>query len=205
MSDQQQQETMKKSITFNTRVSVRRTLHIANYSDEEVNACWYSSKEYSSIRNTVRETIYMVEDGKVSEADDCEMFCRRGLEGFTSEGMDGRRRRRTKAKMAVFDEQDRQYDAGEEMDDDKIGKIYRKRCRSSRDIALIIGLVDERVALGENVQPALLNDLFSVASTAQKSRAKTAIPAHAKNMKNTITNKPVISQPVATRMMPSAA
>ena len=155
------------------------------------------------MRNHVRETILLVEDGKISEADDGNVFCRRGLEGFTAEGMDGRRRRRTKAKLAVYDERDRQYDAGEDMDDEKIGKVYRKRCRSSRDIALIIGLVDERVALGENVQPALLNDLFSVASTAQKSKAKTQIPI--KNMKSTVVSQPVISQPVATRMMPSAA
>ncbi|KAL3906468.1 MAG: hypothetical protein SGARI_003996 [Bacillariaceae sp.] len=196
---------MKKCITFNTRVSVRRTIHISHYTDEEVNACWFSTNEYSAIRNHVRETIFLVEDGKVSDADDCQLFCRRGLEGFTSEGMDGRRRRRAKAKLSVFDEQDRQYEAGEDMDDVLIGKAYRKRCRSSRDIALIIGLVDERVALGESVQPALLNDLFSVASTAQNSKAKTEITVNAKNMKSRVTNQPVISQPVATRMMPSAA
>ena len=70
MSDQQQEPTMKKSITFNSRVSVRRTIHIANYSEAEISACWFSPREYSEMRNHVRETILLVEDGKISEADD---------------------------------------------------------------------------------------------------------------------------------------
>ncbi|KAL3922753.1 MAG: hypothetical protein SGILL_002030 [Bacillariaceae sp.] len=204
MSDQQQEPvTQKKGITFNSRVSVRRTIHVANYTEAEIEACWFTSKEYNEIRTSLRDTLLLVEEGKVT--DDCETFCRRGLECFSKEGMDGRRRRRTKAKFAVFDEQDRQFDQDEEMDDEKIGKAYRKRNKASRDIALIIGLVDERVSLGESVQAALLNNLFSIASDSQKNKTPTKPQFSAKDMKSPMGNNQVIAAPVATRMMPSAA
>ena len=196
MSDQQQEPvTQKKSITFNNRVSVRRTIRIANYTDAEIEACWFTNRDYSEIRCSVRDTLLLVEDGKVS--DDCETHCRRGLECLTKEGMEGRRRRRTKAQFAVFNEQDRQYDAGEEMDDEKISKAYRKCCLSSRGFALVMGLVDERISLRKSVQLALLSNLCSIDSNAQKHKTTKA--------EFTVSNNKAINSPMATRMTPSAA
>jgi hypothetical protein len=209
MTDRQKPETcitQKKGITFNNRVSVRRTIHISNFTDEEINACWYSSEDYSAIRKHIHKTVLLMQYGNTSHVEDCPTFCRRGLEGYTSEGLEGRRRRCTNAKLAVFDEQDRQYDAFEESDDNKIGKVYQKRCRSSRDIATTVGLVDERVALDESVPPALLSNLFSVTSTAQRFKIKSEITVNAKDtMSTTLPSTTVLPQAVQTRMMPSAA
>lgn len=209
MSDQQQETiaTPKKGITFNNRVTVRRTIHIADFTNEEIDACWYSYMEYSNIRRHVQETILLAEHEIISEARDCQTYCCRGLEGFTSEGMEGRRRRRNNAKMAVFDEQDRQFEAGKEMDGDEIARLYRRRCRSSRNISLLIGLVGEQVASCKGVPPVSLDDLFSVVSNAQRLKVTPEIKVHGKTMNSTpMPNTQVFPQPsVATRMVSSAA
>jgi hypothetical protein len=53
----------QKSVIFNQTVSVRTTLHIHNYSDDEVQACWYNRAEFKAIRKDVKFTVSLLKDG----------------------------------------------------------------------------------------------------------------------------------------------
>jgi hypothetical protein len=173
MSSENPKQKQVRKVSFNNRVAVRKTLHITNYTNDEVEACWYNARETEEIRRHIRSILMVMESGD-AEADDGVELCRRGLECFTFEGMKGRKRRRNRAKAAVFEEQDRQYDADEEMDDEKIAKAYMKRTRSSRDIGLILGIVDERNASGDDEaqQESKPPNVFPIAKSIDNLRRK---------------------------------
>lgn len=211
-----QPTTTKKVISFNNRVKVRKTLHISDFTNDEVQECWYNCREKDSSRRLIRSTLNLMKIGD-SKADDGTECGRRGLECFTAEGMEGRKRRRNKAKLAVFDEQDRQYDDDEDFDDERIAKAYSKYTKSSRDIAVIMGMVDERVAMGENAekQESVMLKIFSVArelgkikQSKDKQKRKVDIVGRSstsKKMSIEVSPSPISRNFVASHVISSAA
>jgi hypothetical protein len=41
--------TMRRSVSFDPRVFVKKTLHLNNYTGGEIRACWYNIREFSHI------------------------------------------------------------------------------------------------------------------------------------------------------------
>ena len=56
-----------QGVTFNQSVSVRKTLHINNFSDSEVQAFWYDDDELKAMRKDVRVALSMLKDGMLEE------------------------------------------------------------------------------------------------------------------------------------------
>lgn len=123
-------------VRFNKSVKVKPTLHINNYTDEEIEACWFTSTEYNSIQKTIFMTLEMNRllssssstthnnlfsnsNSVSSSASSSLSYCMmRGLENLSGDAREreqhqglkeSTRIRRRNAAVAVLDEQDRQY------------------------------------------------------------------------------------------------
>jgi hypothetical protein len=110
-------------MTCLTRTSSKTKVvfHLDDYSEEEVNACWYDAFEMSSIQTKLRATVAMMERATIHE--DETKHCAWGLDKQTREGSGFRHHNRTKARYAVLHAQERQKrDAI--VDEYKIAEIY---------------------------------------------------------------------------------
>jgi hypothetical protein len=114
----------RKEVRFCSSVLVRCTLHLHNYSDEEIKACWNDASEMASIRTNALATVAMMERTTI-HADETKC-CTRGLEQKTREGSDLRRYNRMKAQYAVLHAQERQKRDGI-VDEYKIASTYSER------------------------------------------------------------------------------
>jgi len=132
---QQQQRMEKKSektvatrrVRFNKAVKVKRTRHINNYTDAEIEACWYTPMEYSSIQERMFMTLDLMKLSSSSPTTTTSTTttttttttpCIRGLENYVSSSSSEKHKsclkkstrvRRRNALWAVLNEQDRQW------------------------------------------------------------------------------------------------
>jgi hypothetical protein len=98
----------EKGVTFAQSVSIRKALHIHNYSDDEVQACWYDVDERKAIRNNVKFAVGLLMDGMLEEDNECH--CQRGLEVHTQKGAERRLLNKCAAREAVLTEQELQWE-----------------------------------------------------------------------------------------------
>jgi hypothetical protein len=127
-----------KRVHFFGQVLVRPSLSSNEYTKEESKACWYTNDERKRIRQEISETVHSM---TVQDSD--SGICMRGLEHHTRHGSKSRRRNRRVAYNAVFDEQDRQFDANV-WDDESIAMAYSKLTISSKLQAYVVGLQDQK-------------------------------------------------------------
>ena len=148
--------TSTKSVTFNKAVAVVRTLHISNYTDEEVFDTWFSPKEYKQMKREVKLTVSMME--KKANFTEGVNFSSHGLEGRTTDQMVERKEHRFASLDAVLDEQDRQREL-EICDPIALRNVYVEYSFNSHMSAFLLGATNEKFALeylGElKKQPAL--------------------------------------------------
>lgn len=132
-----------KRVSF-TDVSdeVHEIPHLDDMPDEEVDAVWYNSEEYSEIKSSYQITIMMMEGG---ETLDDSNHTSRGLEYRTQEGAWARYENKRDAYNAVLDEQDYQWKVDKD-DEHKIRKIYLQHSKKCSDAAVVRGLQDENAA-----------------------------------------------------------
>jgi hypothetical protein len=143
----------KKSVSFHEKVRARVSLHINDYSAEEIQATWLNAADMQRIRREMRYTVQMMKFG--SSFDENE-YSIRGLEHGTSEGSQSRRKNRSEAVKAVLNEQYRQV-AGDSIDEQDLAKVY-KVCASPCQIAAqLSALLDMRYVQFLNVEFKLLN------------------------------------------------
>ena len=132
----------KKSVTFSPSVLMYRTMHIKNFTDEEIDNTWYNAEEMKSIVNEcVKIIAFMDSTGAPSSSE-----CFRGLEFRTPQGQKKRTTHRFCAIDAVLREQDAQWEY-EENDINQIRASYRAYSKPSRAEALRIGLEDAKEAM----------------------------------------------------------
>ena len=134
----------QKSVTFNQTVSVRKTLHINNYSNDEVFACWYNDDEFKAIRKGVKFAVSLLKDGLLEE--DTEYHCQRGLELHTRKGANRRLQNKRAARGAVLIEQELQWEAGV-YDPEYIAMKCMEYSSSLQATAHEIGLKDQLDAM----------------------------------------------------------
>jgi hypothetical protein len=135
----------QKRVMFDTRVNVRKALHIYDYSDYEVQVCWYDVDENKAIRKDAKFAVSLLKDGKLEEDNEC--YCRRGLELHTQTSAGDRRlQNKRDAREAVLTEQELQW---EEYVDDPgyIAMLCIDYSSSSIAIAHATGLRDQLDAM----------------------------------------------------------
>jgi hypothetical protein len=98
----------KPSISFNPNVLVNLTIHIDEYSEEEIAASWYCEDELKTIKSELTETLLLMANACIMPSS--ERLCSRGIESFTSKGQAIKKHRREEAREAVFDEQEYQFE-----------------------------------------------------------------------------------------------
>jgi hypothetical protein len=141
----------KPSISFNPNVLVRLTIHIDEYSDEEITASWFCQDELKMIKSELRTTLLLMANG--STMANSERLCSRGLACFTSEGKESKKHRKEEARIAVFDEQDYQFD-NDIFDPEEIANAYFEQTRKSQATATVVGFFDQQ-AVRQQSLPSL--------------------------------------------------
>ena len=163
-------ETSKKSslrVRFHTKVKVKSTIHLKHYTNQEIEACWYTPAEY----NNIIEGMYLTLDlmkislapynclfSNSSSSSKCKddkssslssLYCSRGLENLSIEGglKHSTRIRRQNAIWSVLDEQNVQYEEAILQrtliyDVVKISNAYRYHTRIPEKKARSMGRID---------------------------------------------------------------
>ena len=140
----------RQSVTFCKTVKAKSTLHYKDYTEEEIEATWYSQSEVQAIRLDAKVAAQEIdrrqqskEDGEEHDADvDVEICCARGLESRTKRGYGLRFRRRSSVVNLVLLEQERQQVMGD-YDPEYIALLYQQSCQPSLIDAQQIAKLDE--------------------------------------------------------------
>jgi hypothetical protein len=141
----------RRSVSFAPQVdSQQYSLHLKDYTEEEIKATWYTNDEYKMVKLAYRVTVSMVAQGELLPPDQCF----RGLEHKTNEGMQARMMSQFHSLSAVMDEQDRQRKEGER-DDVHLARIYMSDTAQCMAAAHCMGLNDQRMSLEPIGQAAL--------------------------------------------------
>lgn len=146
----------KKTVSFNERVRIRKTIHINEYSDEEVTSVWYTPRESTEMRQEALFVAQLAKDGLLpasgaasphSDSSEDARYCLRGIEMYTgSEQATQRQQRKEAIRWALLKEMEFQYDEGA-YDPAYIAELYSKASRSCAASARARGLEDEINAL----------------------------------------------------------
>ena len=132
----------RRSVSFAPQVDSQSSLHLKDYTEEEIKATWYTNDEYTMVKLAYRMTVSMVAQGELLPPDQCF----RGLEQKTPEGQQTRMMSQIQSLSAVMDEQDRQRKEGE-LDDVHLGLIYMAETAQCMAAAHCMGLSDQRMSL----------------------------------------------------------
>jgi hypothetical protein len=111
-----------KSLTFAPQIRIRSIIHIDEFTDEEVSACYYHKEEMHRVRLEVKATVQMFQVGELEK--DTPHFTKRGTEYRTPDAVKRRNRNKQMAADAVFDEQEDQWDGGV-LDSELLAIIYQ--------------------------------------------------------------------------------
>jgi hypothetical protein len=102
--------TTGKSVSFKPMAHAKNTLHIINYTEEEVKACWYTREEENDRRRHADLTVKAIQQNVYLFEEEDE-YCIRGLEQKIPVLARSMYRSRRRALIVVFDEQIRQWQA----------------------------------------------------------------------------------------------
>lgn len=141
----------KRKVSFNERVKVRKTRHLNNFKDDEIQAYWFNPEEFDAIKrnllseilyfNTLR-TVYSDNEAVASS----EHRCLRGIECRLDGAYELRQRQRSLALNIVLSEQERQQESGNP-DDELIADLYSQIVCLDASRARSRGLQDELFVL----------------------------------------------------------
>lgn len=126
----------RKSVSFNQVVRAKRTIHISDFTAEEIRSCWYKGQEYEVMKQDLRFEVKLLENDCFIENPSRMTHTSRGLEFFSST-MNGRARRETKrhARNAVLEEQRLQREEGS-YDPEFIADIYSAVTKAANQLAI---------------------------------------------------------------------
>jgi hypothetical protein len=143
-------KTSKKSVSFSPGANnvPQHTLHINDYTDSELAACWYSSKEYREWRKEIKYVVGLIETNDIDE----EQYSQRGLEHKTQDGKLARYTRRTDTVDAVMKQQylQRQQEGvssySSSSSDEVLSSVYSEHSFKAQLEAYLRGMADEKTA-----------------------------------------------------------
>jgi hypothetical protein len=126
-----------KSVSFNEVVRAKKTMHISNFTAEEIRCCWYKEEEYEVMKQDLRFEVNLLENDCVIEnTTSGTNHTARGLEMFSSTII-GRARREIKsqARTVVLEEQRLQREEGS-YDPEFIAEVYVAVTKAASQIAI---------------------------------------------------------------------
>ncbi len=123
-------------------------MHLHDYKEEEVQACWFSDAEMKDIRNSIRNSILLMSDPNTTIDD----ICFDGLEKFTREETAARRNRREASVHAVLQEQEMQWE-NDEYDEELIAEAYQEFTILCRNIARMLAIENAKSVQKVNTPP----------------------------------------------------
>ena len=104
------EKNIRRRVSFNTRVMVKRSLHVHNYTDQEIEACWSTPTDYDAIRNRIFMTLDLMALASPASSSNSfsssTTYCTRGIERYMDS--ESRQIRIGSAIYAVLNEQYRQ-------------------------------------------------------------------------------------------------
>jgi len=131
----------KKRVSFSTEAFMGLIQHHREFTKEEKERAWHTKADYQRISDENEATIdFMIEKNK--ELHDKEKLCIRGLEGCTPQRSRIRDIHRSRAYLAVFEEQDDQF-YWNIHDVETIARKYRKASRYCSYLSQKMGILDE--------------------------------------------------------------
>ena len=133
-----------KELSFAPSVTVRCVQHLDDFTNEQVEATWYTPDEFKMMKRDVHITVKMMSRNERLGIDQCV----RGLEHKTREGRQRRMMNQIESISAVMDEQDLQRLDGT-YDDERIARVYKSYTVHCAASAHFHGLSDQRVATGD--------------------------------------------------------
>jgi hypothetical protein len=122
LSKKRSRHSQPRSVSFDTTYEVCPILSLDEYTQEDLDACWFAEEDYSTITNECFKIIKKMQQGRAINA---RKYCVRGLERMTPEASDLRDLKRMNAYISVLEEQNTQMREGT-YDPKKIAKEYRK-------------------------------------------------------------------------------
>jgi hypothetical protein len=131
-----------RKVKFHNTVRIRETIHINDYSDDEIRRSWYKKVELKRIREDLHRISYLIQ---TEELEDYE--CWRGLESRIGERADRRNKIISYAIRVVLWEQEQQS-RKKIIDAFAIAKAYFPVSKLSAVMAHNIGLQDESETFG---------------------------------------------------------
>lgn len=132
----------KKRVSFAGTVRLRVVLHVADYSIEELQACWFSRHEMAQINYNVRNLLLRMAQNKLQSG---ELPCIRGLENQTRERAGEKMKNRKHTIETVLHAYRSQMHSGD-YDDMAIADLYRQCSRRNQIRATMRGLADQEAA-----------------------------------------------------------
>lgn len=135
-------EPERKFVTFYPRVVVKRVPSLKTCPEEDLSRIWFDNYEFVAIRNENK----LISERMMNNEPLGPNECSRGLEYRTPEGMKQRIENKKRARCAVLEEQERQWDAGL-YDPEALRIISRMVSSASQKASLQVGLNDERFVL----------------------------------------------------------
>lgn len=129
-----------RRIRFNSRVAVKETIHVNEYTDEEIFRAWYRKADFSKMKTSYAYIVQLLAAGRYQG--DTDDMTSRGLEYRHREGAMKRKANKLNALYAVLDEQERQWSSGYE-NDETLRNVYLQHSTHCRHNAHAMGQKDE--------------------------------------------------------------
>ncbi len=140
----------KQSVSFKTTVNVHLVLHLNNYTEEEVKACWFEASEMNEIKTGILVTLQKMEmrTSPFSLISEQKGICSHGLDSFTEDGLLRQRMRLSQAIDAVLDIQYSQFEKFDSIHNAKaIADAYDKCTIESTFITRTMAMINELAPL----------------------------------------------------------
>jgi hypothetical protein len=146
---------IERSVSFSPSVAFRNIIHISDYTNEEIAACWYDDVDLELFKvDDIQTTLWLMANGYLDVIND-ERICARGLESCTQTGKASKRQRREAAIDVVMDELELQMDEGI-TDPEMIAFAYFEKTRLSKALARVMGLSDQEAVRSQEPQKPLV-------------------------------------------------
>lgn len=158
-------KSQRKSVTFASTATMRLSLHVNDYTDEEFDSCFFSPEDYQSFKQDIKRTVHIMESlnkrkRKTTSNVDVNAqlsslsLCTRGIEKRTKQALQIRYKHIQTTKLAVLGEQIRQrHEQTTANREEKIATLYTKYAESSASAAYSVGLLDQLASKEQYQQP----------------------------------------------------
>lgn len=131
-----------KSVSFDPKCRAKRTIHLKDYTADDISSCWYTERELSEQRRKSVRIISKIAEGGGKAGN----YCVRGLDRLTPKAAEERYNVQLDVYLAVLREQHTQYLTGKH-DVEAIAQKYRDvSAARHQEAAYQVGLCDAMIA-----------------------------------------------------------